>query len=394
MTQFWIAALALGLVAAAVILVPAISAWAKEGEGRSSSTLGVGILVALTVPVVSIMLYSNWSTWDWGSGGMQQRSETAGGAEHAEMDQAIAALEARLQEQPEDMESWVLLGRSYMSKRRFQGAADAFRKAVALDTNEAPQLLADYGEALALSDPEGLQGEAGVVIERVLALNPDNPKGLWYGGLNAFDNARWDLAIERFNKLLTLNPPETLIPLIEERIASARTQAEGGTAGMAVPGAEEPAVAAPSASREAAAEAAPAPEVAAPPSERPPVATAQTPPMDPAEGIRVEVILDSGLASTLSGPAPLFIFARPAAGGPPLAAVRARTDELPMSLVLTDDNAMMQGVTILDQPELELVARVSLGGTPAERPGDLYGTVEYVRAEGGPVRIVIDRVAQ
>lgn len=389
MMQFWIAALALGLVAAAVVLVPAISAWAKQGEDRSSSTLGVGILVALAIPVVSIMLYSNWSTWDWGSGGMQQRAQGPGGnAEHAEMDQAIAALESRLQQQPEEMESWVLLGRSYMSRRRFEDAAGAFRNAVALDTNEAPQLLADYGEALALSDPEGLQGEAGVVIERVLALNPENAKGLWYGGLNAFENARWDLAIERLSKLLTLNPPETLIPLIEERIESAKAQSEGGMPGMTTPVAGAPAAATPPVTRDA------APETAPEASEPPPVATAQEPPMDPSEGIRVEVTLDANLSGALPGPAPLFIFARPLGGGPPLAAIRAGTDELPMSLVLTDDNAMMQGVTILDQPELELVARVSLGGTPAERPGDLYGTVEYVREEGGPVRIVIDRIAE
>jgi len=387
MTQFWIAALALGLAAAAVVLVPAISAWAKEGTDRASSTLGVGILVALAIPVASIMLYSNWSTWDWGAGGMQQRAQAAqrGGAEHAEMDQAIAALEARLEQQPEEMESWALLGRSYMSRRRFEDAADAFRKAVALDTDETPQLLADYGEALALSDPEGLQGEAGVVIERVLALNPENAKGLWYGGLNAFDNARWDLAIERLSKLLTLNPPESLVPLIEERIASARTHAEGGMPDAMAPEAQGAANAASPAAR-----AAPAEPVAAPE----PVAAAEAPAMDPSEGIQVSVSLGPDLASVLPGPAPMFIFARPLGGGPPLAAIRASTEALPMSLVLTDDNAMMQGVTILDQPELELVARVSLGGTPAETPGDLYGTVEYVREEGGPVSIVIDRVAE
>jgi len=386
MTQFWIAALALGLAAAAVVLVPAISAWAREGTDRASSTLGVGILVALAIPVASIMLYSNWSTWDWGTGGMQQRAQGAqagGGAEHTEMDQAIAALEARLEQQPEEMESWALLGRSYMSRRRFEDAADAFRKAVALDTDETPQLLADYGEALALSDPEGLQGEAGVVIERVLALNPENAKGLWYGGLNAFDNARWDLAIERLSKLLTLNPPETLVPLIEERIASARTHAEGGMPGTAAADAQGAAAAPAPAAREAAVEAVAAPE---------PVT--ETPAMDPSEGIQVSVSLGPDLASVLPGPAPMFIFARPLGGGPPLAAIRASTEALPMSLVLTDDNAMMQGVTILDQPELELVARVSLGGTPAETPGDLYGTVEYVREEGGPVSIVIDRVAE
>jgi hypothetical protein len=54
----------------------------------------------------------------------------------------------------------------------------------------------------------------------------------------------------------------------------------------------------------------------------------------------------------------------------------------------------MEGVTILDQAELELVVRVSLSGSPAQRPGDLYGAVDYVRGNGGPTRITIDRIAQ
>jgi cytochrome c-type biogenesis protein CcmH len=389
MTQFWIAALALGLVAAAIILVPVIRAWARQqGEDRSSSALGVGIVVALAIPVVSMMLYARWSTWDWATGGTTMGAALGGGAEVHEMDQAIAALEQRLAAQPEDLDSWMLLGRTYMSMRRFDQAARVYRQAAALDAS-SPQVLADFGEALALSDPDGLQGEAGVIFERVLAMSPSHPKGLWYGGLNAYENANWALAEQRLGMLLTLNPPETLVPLIEERLAAARTHGAGmppqeSARAEAVAPAPQPSLPGPAAPEPAAPEPA-APEPAAPEVAAPVVAS---------DAILLDVSLDPVLVAGVPGHTPVFIIARNPGGGPPLAVVRATAAELPMSVRLTDANAMMEGVTILDQSELELVARVSLSGSPAQRPGDLYGAVNYVRGNSGSTSLRIDRVAE
>ena len=370
MTQFWIGALVLGLLAAALVLVPVVRAWARQDGERNSSVLGVGILVALAIPVAGIMMYSHWTTWDWGASGM--RAQSSDNQAMHEMDDALRALEQRLAQNPEELESWLLLGRTYMSQRRFEDAAGAYRNAAALEGGDSPQVLSDLAEALALSQPEGLQGEAGAIFERVLAAEPSYPKALWYGGLNAFENARWDLAVERLEMLLSMNPPETLVPLIEERITAARANALGGDpmAAMSMQSANAPA---PAAAEEEAAE---------------------TPVPAPGEGIRLDVSLDPALVARIPRPAPVFIIARLPTGGPPLAVVRARSNELPLSVTLTDANAMMEGVTILDQPELQLVARISLSGGPGERPGDLYAAVDYSGSDGGPVRLHIDRVAE
>lgn len=392
MTQFWIAALALGLVAAALVLVPLLRAWNRMGDERSSAAFGVGVVIALAIPVVSIMLYSRWTTWDWTSGGGTM--VPGSGAVH-EMDQAIVALERRLAQQPGDIEAWMLLGRSYMSQRRFGDASQAFRQAAALDGQNNPQILADLGEALALSDPEGLQGEAGAIIERVLAISPAHPKGLWYGGLNAYENANWALAEQRLGLLLTLNPPETLVPLIEERVAAARAHQQDGfpsapgsaTATAAAAQAPAPAVETPSSQP-------PAPAAPANASEPPPaVSAAGTGDAAVSDGIALEISLDPALAARIPGPTPIFIIARNPGGGAPLAVIRSNSSELPMSVRLTDANAMMEGVTISDQDELELIARVALSGSPAQRPGDLFGAVNYVRGNGSPTRIRIDSVA-
>jgi len=110
--------------------------------------------------------------------------------------------------------------------------------------------------------------------------------------------------------------------------------------------------------------------------------------------IDLEISLDPSLAERVSNGTPVFIIARNPAGGPPLAVIRATASELPMAVGLGDANAMMEGVTISDQAELELIARVSLSGSPAQRPGDLYGAVNYTRGSSGPTQIRIDRVAE
>jgi cytochrome c-type biogenesis protein CcmH len=383
MMQFWIAALALGLVAVAFVLVPVIRGWTRQEGDKSSATLGIGIAAALAIPIVAVLLYSRWTTWDWDGDGSEAMSAAASG-DH-ELDEAVAALERRLAQQPQDLEGWMMLGRSYMFSRRFGDAALAFRQAANIDGHDSAEILSDLGEALALSDPMGLEGEAGALFERALALSPAHPKALWYGGLNAYESAQFELADQRLSLLLTLNPPDTLVPLIEERVAAARAHAgqPGPLQSMPVAPAEtpEPGPGATAATMTEPARAAAAPQA----SEDVPEA---------ADGIRLEVSIDPSLKARLPGPAPMFIIARNSAGGPPLAVIRSSSDQLPLSVVLSDANAMMEGVSIADQAELELIARVSLSGSPAQQPGDLFGTVNYARGNAAPTRITIDRVAQ
>jgi cytochrome c-type biogenesis protein CcmH len=375
MTGFWTAALILGLIAAAFVLVPVVRSWSKD-KGRSTSTLAVGLVAALAIPVAAPALYWNWSNWDW-TGAADVTAEAA--AMH-ELEGAIAALEARLAREPGDVQGWIMLGRSNMAIRRFDGAARAYRGALQAQGGEPPDLMADLGEALALSDPNGVQGEAAPLFERVLELAPDHPKALWYGGLYAFETSDFATAENRLSRLLTMNPPQELVPLIQERIEQSRAHAGLPPEALADRAAESPAVASGGAPERAAA----APEPAAPPADGEAAA----------EGaIQLEVSLDPALASRLAGPVPLFIIARTAAGGPPLAVIRRSSDELPLAVSLTDANTMVEGTSLADHDEIVLVARLSLSGTPAQRAGDLYGELSYARGNG-PVRIRIDQVAQ
>jgi cytochrome c-type biogenesis protein CcmH len=363
---FWIGALTLGVIAAMVVITPIVLNVARNGDTRRLTTVGVGVVAALALPVAALGLYAHWNNYDWT--GEASLAASGNDALHA-MDDAVQTLRDRLAANPNDAEGWQLLGRTYMTTQNFSGAANSFSHAIQVLGPEAPTTLrADYAEALVFTQEDALQGGSKEVFEAVIEEDPDNPKALWYLGLAAAERGDMAVARARWEPLLELDPPEQVVRIINERL------------GM------EPAAA--GASQVAAVAAAPAAEAASEPA---PVPEAPPPP----EGaIQLQISVDPGLETRMRADAPLFIFARSGAGGPPLAVVRQRAADLPLVVNLSDENTMIEGTSLADHSQLTLVARVSLAGGPGAQPGDLFGEVLYDRNNGQTTQIRIDQVVQ
>src|SRR5690606_37593568 len=84
-----------------------------------------------------------------------------------------------------------------------------------------------YAEARALADPTVLEGEIGAVFERVLELDPENPRGLWYGGLAAEARGDTERALARFRRLLARELPAEFRQVVEARAAAIDATAVG-----------------------------------------------------------------------------------------------------------------------------------------------------------------------
>jgi cytochrome c-type biogenesis protein CcmH len=114
----------------------------------------------------------------------------------------------------------------------------------------------------------------------------------------------------------------------------------------------------------------------------------------PPKTIVVDVSVAPALASKVNASAPLFVLARtPGGGGPPLAVERHTSGELPLTIELSDADAMVPGRGLSTANAVEIVARVALSGQPRAQSGDLYGSVQLA-AGGGEThaRVEIDRV--
>ena len=260
------------------------------------------------------------------------------------VDEMVASLAARLEQNPEDLAGWKMLGRSYVQLRRFPDAIKAFERAVELESNQNGQTLADLGEAILLGDGRTLAGRAGALFENALAISPNNPKALFYAGMAAVERGDNELGATRWEALLATSPPENIADILRDRIAELRGEA--------------------------------------PPA---PVQTAST-------GVAVNVTLGDAVVDKVQPGQTVFIIARdPAQPRPPIAAVRRQVADLPAEVSIADSDAMIPGRVPSAFSELEIVARVSMSGQPIAQSGDWFGQEVISTAESGSVNIVINQ---
>jgi cytochrome c-type biogenesis protein CcmH len=237
-----------------------------------------------------------------------------------------------------------MLARSYLQLGRIKDAVPAFAKAMALNADD-PRLLADYADALAVTNDRNLEGEPLKLIERALKLDPDNLKALALAGTAAFNRKDYAGAVRHWEKMAQVAPQGSpFMAQLGESIAEARK-----LGGM------------PAAPKMAAAEApSPSPSPAAPA-----VATA---------ALRGTVKLAPALAQQAAPNDTVFIFARPATGSRmPLALVRKQVKDLPFEFALDDSLAMSPAAKLSMHTQVIVDARVSKTGQAQPSAGDLTG---------------------
>ena len=108
--------------------------------------------------------------------------------------------------------------------------------------------------------------------------------------------------------------------------------------------------------------------------------------------IEITVSLKPDIATNVPPGASLFVIARRGSGGPPLAVQRRAVGAWPITLRLSDADAMLPGMSLASGGPLTLIARISKSGQPIAASGDLFGEVGYDFASAHPASITIDRI--
>jgi cytochrome c-type biogenesis protein CcmH len=103
-----------------------------------------------------------------------------------QIDAMVGKLAERMKANPDDMQGWVMLARSYKTMGRDAEAAEAYGKAEKV-VNDDPELLANYAEALATANGKSLNGKPRELIERALKLDPNHAHSLFLAGAAAME---------------------------------------------------------------------------------------------------------------------------------------------------------------------------------------------------------------
>ena len=376
MSSAFLVVVALMVLAAIALLVypllrpqPAL----VKGEPVAPKAAPLAFAVAVAVALGAIGLYAKLNNFPWDN----PLSAEAVPASHGEMgaaasmDQVTATLEARLQKDPNDREGWRMLGRTYLVSGNAVKAAQSYEKANMLAPQKDIDLQLDLAEALVLTDDPAVQPRARAIIDDALAADASNQKALWYQGVMAIRAGDKETAKRNWTKLLEGNPP----PEIRDVIAAQLKEL-----GVDVPesaGAAGPAMAAAGGGMGAG-----------------PMSGGMGGDVAPAgRTIRISVKVDPSLAGKVKPGTTLFVAARePGIPGPPIAATRITTDDLPAVVVLSDANTMIEGRNLSSVNDVEIVARVAYGGTAVTASGDLIGRAVQKKGGSENLDVVINQV--
>ena len=272
----------------------------------------------------------------------------------------VERLSLRLQENPNDGGGWLMLARSYAVLGRYPESSAAFGRAVSLLPPDA-QNFADYADIIAMSQGKRLSGEPEKLVLRALEIDPRNVKALALSGTIAFDRQDYGQAIQLWRKVLALVPEESAAAAgIQGSIRDAENR-------MAISGKQ-------------------AAESSQPVAGDMPAVAAK---------VSGTVELDPKLRSAIKSGDTLFVFAR-AVNGPkmPVAMLRAKAGEMPMTFALDDSMAMAPQFKLSSVGQVVIGARISKSGDALARAGDLEGMSSPVSAGAGNVKIIINSIVQ
>jgi cytochrome c-type biogenesis protein CcmH len=135
----------------------------------------------------------------------------------------VERLAQRLEKDPNNAEGWQMLGRSYAALQRMPEALAAYKKALALNPNNAP-LLVDYADLLAFEN-KSIKGEPIRLVQKALQIDPNNLKGLALAGTASFETGDYKKAEEYWSKAKGLVPADSDFARgMDENIAAARAE--------------------------------------------------------------------------------------------------------------------------------------------------------------------------
>ena len=248
--------------------------------------------------------------------------------------QAFAlALRTKLDQSGDDEVAWMLLGRVAMSLNEFDMAMQSFDKVLKMNPDNK-QVLISYSQVLLMEGSDANMSRAATMLSRVLKAEPTNIDAISLLALIAYERKDWLQAKTAFEVLLaSMQQNDPRYSMIAERIA----------------------------------------EIDAHLNNEQQVTNTKLAEASNSE-ISITVDLDSALADSQPQNGTLFVFAK-AASGPqmPLAVVKMTEYSFPLTVTLSDSNAMVEGLNLSSVDKIILTARLSKDATVVTSSGELEG---------------------
>ena len=325
---------------AAVADAPKSAAASSAAAVWRKPWLSIGLL-AFVVPVASMVMYSvlgEPAALD--PLALKQGTDASAEVTPEKLTEMATALTRRLQDEPNSMEGWVMLGRVQRARAHYEESAEAYAKALTLSRDD--NLSIERAEVLAQNNGGSFAGEPWSIIQRVLTADPHHLNALFLAGSASYAEMNFNTALrywERAREVVPADSPDA--PELDRAIAEARDK-------MGLPAI-------------------------------PPRATNIAAEMQAnkaamaASSISGRVTLVKEIKGLVASTDTVFVYATPVTGSRmPIAILRTTADKLPLDFTLDDSMAMSPNAKLSGMDEVTVRVRISKSGQATAQPGD-YG---------------------
>ena len=325
-------------------LVSEVPAQGEAAPRQERRAIVLAVALALALPLAAGLLY-----FTLGNPAALRPAAPEASAANGDVNQMVNQLAARLRQHPDDPRGWAMLAKAYKELQRYDESEQAFRHiGPMLDTDA--DMLAEHADLLAMVSKGTLEGEVRKEFEKALSINPDQPMALMLAGTAAYRKQDFPQAIAYWKRLQKQIPADSEnAHVLHDAIALAEN---GGK----------------------------------------PILSAQ---QVTGKTLTGQVSLSPDLANNVTATDTVFIYAQ-AIDGPrvPLAVLRERVSDLPITFTLDDSLAMTPQLTLSKASRVRVIARISHSGEASPQAGDLVGETGPVEPGATNLSIIIKTVFQ
>ena len=297
---------------------------------------------------------------------LQAEAEQGSDISPEKMTEMATALMRRLQDEPNQVDGWIMLARVQRAREHFDESDEAFRKALALSKDD--NLAIEHAEVLAQKNQGNFAGQPWAIIQRVLTADPQHLNALLLAGSASYSELNYRSALrfwERAREVVEPASPDA--PELDRAIAQTREK-------MGLPSAP---------TRSNALANAPTSQSATSS-----VGASNNQASSARISGRVSVIKE--LADKVAPTDTVFVFATPVSGSRmPLAIVRTTADKLPFDFVLDDSTSMNPAAKLSSMAEVTVKVRISKSGQAMAQPGDLGVSLTPVKLGSSGLNLMV-----
>lgn len=313
------------------------------GTGQTIWILAVGLIIALVIAgsvyfkANQLQQINHWQTAVTQLNALGQTINSGQDIQGKDLQDFALGLRTKLHKDPKDATGWMLLGRVWGALNQPNTAKEAFEKSLALEPDNVGTLLS-YAQALILLGTEDELKQARRVLQRVITLDPNNINAtgtLAIVSAELGDNQR---ALQYWLKLQSFLPKDDPnYAAVQQKINE--FQGIGQNDGE--------------------------------------LAKAQAGEQGGSKRVQITINVSDELKAKLPTSGVLFVFAQDPTGQVrmPAAVVKLPLGQFPVTVELSDANAMMPTYTLSGLSTAKLVARISRDDNVMQAAGELQGEI-------------------